>query len=67
MPSLLINNPPPPLSGDKMSKTPMIPPEIPLAKGGIKTNIAPPMPILDSLSKKVPNLRLPPMPPPPVQ
>ena len=33
MPTLLANNPPPPLQGDKMSKVPINPPQIHLRKG----------------------------------
>ena len=64
MPSLLMNNPPPPF-GDKFSKQPSIPPEIPLAKGGITSNLLPPKPLLGNLNKNIPNIKLPPMPPVP--
>lgn len=63
MPSLLLHNPPPPL-GEKFSKIPTIPPEIPLARGGITPNLLPPpKPLLGNLSSSIPNIKLPPMPP----
>lgn len=65
MPSLIMNNPPPTF-GDKMAKQPSLPPEIPLAKGGITSNLLPPpKPMLGALNKNVPNIKLPPMPPVP--
>lgn len=63
MPALMLNNPSPPI-GDKLSKTPLMPPEIPLAKGGIAPNLMPPpKPLLGMLNKTTPNIKLPPMPP----
>lgn len=63
MPSLLLHNPPPPL-GDKYSKIPTMPPEIPLAKGGITPNLLPsPKPLLGSLNNAMPSIKLPFLPP----
>jgi len=63
MPSLVLHNPPPPI-GDKMSKIPTMPPQIPLAKGGITSNLLPPpKPLLGSLNNSIPSIKLPAMPP----
>jgi splicing factor 3B subunit 4 len=62
MPSLLLNNLPSPF-GEKFTKLPAMPPEVPLAKGGITANLLPPPKPLFSLANSVPNIKLPPMPP----
>jgi hypothetical protein len=62
MPSLLLQNPPQPF-GDKFSKGPSVPPEIPLAKGGINpSSLPPPKPLFGNINT-LPNIKLPLMPP----
>jgi len=60
IPSLVMQTP---SFGEKL-KSNLVPPEIPLAKGGITPNLMPPpKPLLGGLNKTMPLIKFPPMPP----